>query len=113
MSDDAENDGKPPAKSPVGRLVPQPHGGALRQGRTPNPFRGGGRPKNELRKALQRVSEDAIPMIAAVIDGQVVKRVRVPLREVLKHARCATCDGQLRALRPDRNDAQCVGARDR
>ena len=85
------------AEPDLGCLVPQAHGGKLWQGRGPNPFRGGGRPKNELRRALQRVSEDAIPVLQDIIDGEVVRKMRVPLSEVLHHARCPVCDGKLKA----------------
>lgn len=51
---------KSPAKSPVGSLSVQPHGGALRHGAKPGTNRGGsGRPKDEIR-AMLRGKLDAV-----------------------------------------------------
>lgn len=51
----------------VGELVPQPHGGALRNGGTN--AGGTGRPKNELRAKLREGFEKALPHIQAALEA--------------------------------------------
>ena len=53
------------------------------------------------RGALARITEDSLPLLTDVIDGEALTKMRVPVRELLRYARCSSCDGQMRELRPD------------
>lgn len=59
---------------PVGAMIPQPHGGALRNG---GPNAGGsGRPRNEIRDRLAAiVDEDGVAFIRGVVRGEVATRL--------------------------------------
>ena len=58
---------KSTAKSTVGELIPQPHGGALRNGGT---SRGGtGRPPSELRKRMRGSLEDRLHIAEEIADS--------------------------------------------
>lgn len=58
------------------QLVPQPHGGAIRQGGNPG-NRGGGRPPSAVRRMARRLYAERLPVLAAIGDGA----VQVPLLE--------------------------------
>jgi hypothetical protein len=63
---------KTPAKSPV--LVPQPHGGVLRQGGT---NKGGpGRPPSAIRATLRQSFEERVKVLEAIADGEVAYKLR-------------------------------------
>ena len=80
-----------------GELVPQPHGGAIRNGSAPGNTPGPGRPKGVVRDQLAGVLEDRVPVVAAIADGEAVRKTRVPLSSLLRHARCPECDGKFEA----------------
>ncbi len=80
-------------------LVPQPHGGALLPGAGGGPQLGAGRPRSEILRSLAGVLEGGIPLLKDICDGEAVRKTRVPLLEVLRHARCPECDGKLHAPR--------------
>lgn len=76
--------GKPTGTPPVGALVPQPHGGALRHGGTN--AGGPGRPRDEVRaKLLKLGTGKGLPFLADLLDG----KVRVDLIGV-----CASCKAE-------------------
>ena len=59
---------------PVGALVPQPHGGAIRNGGT---NRGGpGRPKDIVREAFLLSGAARRPVLETIADGKLVERYR-------------------------------------
>lgn len=97
---------KTPSKTPTpGVLVPQHHAdgsrGAIWQGRSANPKAGPGRPRSEVRDMLRAAVADRVPVLIDIMDGEVIKRVQVPLASILKHARCFHCEQGLTPLRPD------------
>src|SRR5438552_3569816 len=51
------------------RLVPQPHGGALRHGSQPGNAPGTGRPPSATRAALRRSLNERIPILEGIADG--------------------------------------------
>ena len=55
-----------------GELVPQKHGGALRHGSAPG---GPGRTTNAFRNAMQVAAMDALPVIVAIVAGEVQGKV--------------------------------------
>ena len=80
---------------PVGELVPQPHGGAIRNGGT---NKGGpGRPASALREALRGSFEERMAVLESIVDGEPVQEISVPLAMILKHAHCPNCGEALKA----------------
>ena len=60
---------KSPEKSPAGELVPQPHGGALRNGSTPGTNAGGtGRPPSAIREKLRGSFSNRIATLERIAD---------------------------------------------
>jgi hypothetical protein len=80
---------------PVGALIPQPHGGALRNGGTN--AGGPGRPADLVRQRLVGAFEERIDVLERIADGRPVEEVDVPLYLVLEHATCPKCKGALQA----------------
>lgn len=79
----------------TGELVPQPHGGALRNGGT---SKGGpGRTVSEVRVALKQAFAGRMTVLEDIADGEAVQRARVPLLTVLPHATCPKCGTGLKA----------------
>lgn len=77
--------------------VRQPHGGTLVPGAGKGPAKGApnaGRPPNELRALLRLSITDRMPMLAAVMDGDVVQRTRIPLLSITPHIECDDCGGK-------------------
>ena len=61
--------GKSPAKSPVGALVDQPHGGAIRRGALPRTNAGGtGRPPSAIRERLRGSFDQRIEVLEEIAD---------------------------------------------
>lgn len=76
-------------RSRVGALIPQPHGGALRNGGT---NKGGtGRPPSIIRAELREDYAQRKEFLNQVIDGAVKVKTTVPLSEVLPHITCPHC----------------------
>lgn len=73
----------------VGELIPQEHGGALRNGGT---NKGGpGRPPSVLRAELREDYATRKNFLNQVIDGAVKVKTEVPLSEVLPFVHCPHC----------------------
>lgn len=90
-------------QTPVGHLVPQPHGGALRHGGT---NRGGpGAPPSAIRAGLRGSYEQRRAFLERVVDGEVMNRIEVPAAIVLRHARCPACGIQGMQLKDPDKDA--------
>jgi hypothetical protein len=66
-----KNGRKSTGKTPVGALVPQAHGGALRHGGT---NRGGpGRPPSAIRATARQAFDEALPIVAKIVRGKETK----------------------------------------
>jgi hypothetical protein len=73
---------KPTGKTPGGKLVPQAHGGAIRQGGNPGNVGGTGRPKDELReKFIGLAVGKGVPFLDRLLDG----KIRIRLVHVCEH----------------------------
>lgn len=80
---------------PVGALITQPHGGAIRNGGT---NKGGpGRPPSALRERLTGSFEQRVPILEEIADGIPYQRIDVSLATVLKHAHCPICGEKLKS----------------
>lgn len=84
-----------------GHLVKQPHGGAIHQGAPGRIVPGQGRPRNQVREKLLAILDDRVDLIAKIADGEPIVKTKIALSEVLKHARCPRCDGELDAIDPE------------
>lgn len=78
---------------PVGTLIPQPHGGALRYGGT-NRSGGGGLPPSALREKLRGSFESRLKVLEEIADGEPAQTLELPLRNVLPHLKCPDCGGE-------------------
>lgn len=77
----------------TGELVPQQHGGALRNG---GPNRGGpGRPASALRDRLRGSFDERVAIIEEIADGHPTVRTQIRLDAVLPYVVCAACGGDV------------------
>jgi hypothetical protein len=65
---------KTPVVTPT--LVPQSHGGAIRQGGNPGNKGGPGRPPSAIRAALRQSFEERVKVLESIADGEVVFKLR-------------------------------------
>lgn len=87
----AEGNGKSVGKPAT---MPGANGGTLMRGYV---GQRNGRPSSIVREQLRGLLTDRIPIIAAIADGEAVRKSRVPLASLLRFARCPTCDGGFEA----------------
>lgn len=86
-----QSSGKSSGRAPV----PQPHGGALIPGAGGGTQPGAGRPPSLLREQLRGSFAERRAILERIADGEVIQRGEIPLSEVLKHAACPKCGGEL------------------
>ena len=79
---------------PAGALIPQPHGGALRNG-GPAP----GATPSIIQAALRGDFYDRLPVLRSIADGEVVEKVRVRVAALAPLLQCGQC-GEVHTLRP-------------
>ncbi len=60
-----------------------------------------GRPPSDVRALYANHAAEGAEGIAAILHGEAVKRARVPLSAVLKHAKCPTCGDKLEQIAKD------------
>ena len=61
---------KPSVKPTVGKLVRQPHGGALLPGAGGGPQPGSGRPPSAIREVARLAFSDRIPVLESIADNE-------------------------------------------
>lgn len=91
--------GKPAAKRSARKkasaaavpLVPQEHGGALLAGGVPGNKGGTGRPPNDVREKLKGVVEDGVGVVADILQGRPIQKLRISIASVVPHIVCANC----------------------
>ena len=86
-----------PGKStvPVGALIPQRHGGALRNGNPGNAGNPLGRPPSIVRDAFRESFADRLEILQEIADGRPVTTYRLELRQILPHLACNHCSSPL------------------
>lgn len=90
----------------MGALVPQPHGGALRNGGTNEG--GPGRPPSAIRELLRGDFSDRRETLKSIADGEAVQKGEIPLGTVLRFARCPKCGDRLEKLEEEVSDGEVV-----
>ena len=76
-------------------LIPQARGGALRAGGKPGNRGGTGRPSALIRADLRDELARRPALLGAIMDGEPLQVIRVPLPSVLQHAKCPRCGDAL------------------
>ena len=98
-----------PVKTPSPTVVPQEHGGALRQGNPGN--RGGiGRPKSLVRQRCRDSFDERIPVLEKIVDGVPIEHIQIPLAAVVGLLTCPKGCGPMVPVDPDMALIQTVDA---
>lgn len=84
----------PAAATAAVPLVEQPHGGALLAGGVPGNRGGTGRPPNDVREKLKGVVEEGVGVVADILQGRPVQKLRVSIAALTPHIVCANCGEQ-------------------
>lgn len=89
-----------PSEKPTVR-VPQPHGGYLVPGAGGGPRPGSGRKRSLIREdVLLSFDTKARAFLDDVVSGELVSRMRIPVKSAAKHLTCPKCGGKEGALVP-------------